>query len=192
MVKSNSFHLLLFIVSETTIPDATSEYDECIEITPALQQLNLEQIAYEASRKTTVFKNNHQIVHIGVDKAFTDRLAEEADDLKSAERNDSDVVPGIYEGGAKIWECTQDLGDYLTALDDTGRAIIDEFIDKSVLDLGCGAGLLGILALQHGSATVHFQDYVGFKIDSEFGHKLFCFFFLNRMPSCCRRLQCQT
>lgn len=109
---------------------------------------------------TTKFKNNHEIVHISVDKSLIDSLSEHAEDIKSAEENDSDVVPGIYEGGAKVWECTQDLGDYLTAPNDEGFAVIDEFVNKTVLDLGCGAGLLGILALKIGSVTVHFQDYV--------------------------------
>lgn len=31
--------------------------------------------------------------------------------------------------------------------------------NQQVLDLGCGAGILGILALKAG-ATVHFSDYV--------------------------------
>lgn len=109
---------------------------------------------------TTLFKNGQTIDHVSVDKCLIDRLSEDADDIKSAEQNDSDVVPGVYEGGAKVWECTQDLGDYLTAFDDSGCTVIDGFADKTVLDLGCGAGLLGILALKNGSSAVHFQDYV--------------------------------
>lgn len=122
--------------------------------------MNLTQSAWGEKLNSTTFKNNHEIVHISVDKLLIDRLCEDADDIKSAEQNDSDVVPGVYEGGAKVWECTQDLGDYLTTLDSNGDAVIDEFVGKSVLDLGCGAGLLGILALKIGSSTVHFQDYV--------------------------------
>lgn len=61
-------------------------------------------------------------------------------------------------GGAKVWECTDMVGEYLTRIDD-GKCLIDKFKDCSVLDLGCGAGILGILALNNG-ATVHFQDYV--------------------------------
>lgn len=56
-------------------------------------------------------------------------------------------------GGLKIWECTRDLAEFL----------ICEHINltgKRVLDLGCGAGLLGILAMQLGAESVHFQDYV--------------------------------
>ncbi|KAJ7338394.1 hypothetical protein JRQ81_011840 [Phrynocephalus forsythii] len=64
----------------------------------------------------------------------------------------SDLITGIYEGGLKIWECTFDLMDYLLEAD-------IPFAQKSVLDLGCGAGLLGILALKRQAKEVHFQDY---------------------------------
>ncbi|XP_059825148.1 histidine protein methyltransferase 1 homolog [Hypanus sabinus] len=62
----------------------------------------------------------------------------------------SDLVPGLYEGGLKVWECTVDLVEYL---DNVGLQ------GQRVLDLGCGAGLLGIAALSKGAACVHFQDY---------------------------------
>ncbi|NXD23177.1 MET18 methyltransferase, partial [Spelaeornis formosus] len=70
----------------------------------------------------------------------------------------SDLIPGVYEGGLKIWECTFDLMDFFS------KAEI-EFTNKTVLDLGCGAGLLGIVALQGGAARVHFQDYNSTVID---------------------------
>nr|XP_005492317.1 histidine protein methyltransferase 1 homolog [Zonotrichia albicollis]XP_005492319.1 histidine protein methyltransferase 1 homolog [Zonotrichia albicollis]XP_014126217.1 histidine protein methyltransferase 1 homolog [Zonotrichia albicollis] len=70
----------------------------------------------------------------------------------------SDLIPGVYEGGLKIWECTFDLMDYLTEAE-------IEFTNKTVLDLGCGAGLLGIVALQGEAARVHFQDYNSTVID---------------------------
>lgn len=56
------------------------------------------------------------------------------------------------QGGLKIWECTYDLLEY----------IIQENIKletKLVLDLGCGVGIIGLIALLKGS-FVHFQDYV--------------------------------
>ncbi|NXS98638.1 MET18 methyltransferase, partial [Jacana jacana] len=64
----------------------------------------------------------------------------------------SDLIPGVYEGGMKIWECTFDLIDYFSEAE-------IRFTNKTVLDLGCGAGLLGIVALQGGAGQVHFQDY---------------------------------
>lgn len=62
-----------------------------------------------------------------------------------------DVVGGSYEGGAKVWECTEDMLSYLQTHDSllAGRA---------VLDLGCGAGLLGAFALRQGAASASFQD----------------------------------
>lgn len=38
-----------------------------------------------------------------------------------------------------------------------------DFKDKMVLDLGCGAGVIGLIALYKNS-FVHFQDYVGIVI----------------------------
>lgn len=64
----------------------------------------------------------------------------------------SDLIPGTYEGGYKLWECTIDLLDYLS------KNIL-LFHKKSVLDLGCGTGLLGILTLIAGAQNVDFQDF---------------------------------
>ncbi|KAJ8912634.1 hypothetical protein NQ315_015146 [Exocentrus adspersus] len=68
-----------------------------------------------------------------------------------AEENHSDLLPAVYEGGIKIWECTYDVLKYF----DLNKI---EFENKSVLDLGCGSGILGIYTLAKGS-TCCFQDY---------------------------------
>ncbi|XP_067997617.1 histidine protein methyltransferase 1 homolog [Melanerpes formicivorus] len=70
----------------------------------------------------------------------------------------SDLIPGVYEGGLKIWECTFDLMDYLS---EAGIQVAG----KTILDLGCGAGLLGIAALRGKAKKVHFQDYNSTVID---------------------------
>lgn len=64
----------------------------------------------------------------------------------------SDLIPGTYEGGFKLWECTLDLLKYLSKN-------ITIFKGKSVLDLGCGTGLLGIFTLITGAQNVDFQDF---------------------------------
>lgn len=69
--------------------------------------------------------------------------------------SDSDLIPRVYEGGFKIWECTQDLADLLTSI-----IYGSEFKSKTVCDLGCSAGVLGIIALIGGAKKVDFQDYV--------------------------------
>lgn len=52
----------------------------------------------------------------------------------------NDLIPAVYEGGFKLWECTQDLLEYLI------HSLNSEFNSKSqtFLDLGCGHGLVGI------------------------------------------------
>ncbi|KAL1769688.1 histidine protein methyltransferase 1-like [Sigmodon hispidus] len=70
----------------------------------------------------------------------------------------SDLIPGVYEGGLKIWECTFDLLTYFT------KAKV-KFSGQKVLDLGCGSGLLGITASKGGAREVHFQDYNSLVID---------------------------
>ena len=55
----------------------------------------------------------------------------------------TDLLPGQYEGGLKIWECSEDLVSYLSTA--TPQALQG----KKVLELGCGAGLPGLLAFKH-------------------------------------------
>lgn len=78
--------------------------------------------------------------------------ADEEGIISKSVASHSDLIPGVYEGGLKIWECTFDLISYFS------EAKI-EFTNKAVLDLGCGAGLLGIVALKGKAEKVHFQDY---------------------------------
>ncbi|EDW11356.1 histidine protein methyltransferase 1 homolog [Drosophila mojavensis] len=74
-------------------------------------------------------------------------------DLRKSEESHSDLIAGVYEGGAKIWECTNDLLIYLSKNFEKS-----DWKEKLVLDLGCGSGLLGIYAFKCG-AKVDFQDY---------------------------------
>uniref|UniRef100_A0A1E1XIP7 protein-histidine N-methyltransferase n=1 Tax=Amblyomma aureolatum TaxID=187763 RepID=A0A1E1XIP7_9ACAR len=72
------------------------------------------------------------------------------DVLEAAEEN-LDIVPSVYEGGMKVWECSIDLAEYME-----NHLNIDD--ETKVLELGCGAGLPGLLACLKGAA-VDFQDY---------------------------------
>ncbi|XP_053690650.1 histidine protein methyltransferase 1 homolog [Sabethes cyaneus] len=78
-----------------------------------------------------------------------------AGDILSAEMNHSDLIPGVYEGGLKVWECTFDLGELIAEQGSYTKL----FKHASVLDLGCGSGILGILAIKLGATSVVFQDY---------------------------------
>merc|ERR1712243_256667 len=63
-----------------------------------------------------------------------------------------DVETDIYEGGFKLWECTLDICQYF--LKNYAKTVVG----KRVLELGCGHGLPGILALKLGCESVVFQD----------------------------------
>ena len=76
-----------------------------------------------------------------------------ADARVSSELAKSDLVSNVYEGGFKLWECAVDLAGFLAELPDAelGPA-------HRVLELGCGHGLPGLVALRRG-AQVDFVDY---------------------------------
>ncbi|KAH7521612.1 uncharacterized protein LOC107406370 isoform X1 [Ziziphus jujuba] len=70
--------------------------------------------------------------------------------------SNSDLVPGKYEGGLKLWEGSLDLVKALRSEVVNGNLALK---GKRVLELGCGHGLPGIFACLEGAAAVHFQDF---------------------------------
>merc|ERR1712029_748347 len=75
------------------------------------------------------------------------------------DQNHTDLIPGVYEGGLKVWECTEDLLRHIKA---ESRLSVEAggHSFSRVLDLGCGAGLLGIAAAKtFASKHLVFQDY---------------------------------
>lgn len=74
----------------------------------------------------------------------------------------SDIIPGVYEGGNKVWECSVDLAVLLLQ---NKHNIISPNSGK-VLELGCGHGFPGIAALRLGYQQVVFSDLNGEVIDS--------------------------
>ncbi|KAK3204201.1 hypothetical protein Dsin_018247 [Dipteronia sinensis] len=68
----------------------------------------------------------------------------------------SDLVPGVYEGGLKLWEGSLDLVKALQSEIQNGHI---SFTGKRVLELGCGHGLPGIFSCLEGAAATHFQDF---------------------------------
>ncbi|RZC48866.1 hypothetical protein C5167_017292 [Papaver somniferum] len=70
--------------------------------------------------------------------------------------SNSDLVPGKYEGGLKLWEGSLDLVRSLHSEIHGGKLSLN---GKRVLELGCGHGLPGIFTWLKGASEVHFQDY---------------------------------
>ncbi|KAF8594403.1 hypothetical protein BDV93DRAFT_565456, partial [Ceratobasidium sp. AG-I] len=78
----------------------------------------------------------------------------------------SDLVPRVYEGGMKTWECSLDLADFVLR----GQSGAGELRGKKILELGCGTAIPTLAILQSlfdqpvptGSVPdteVHLQDY---------------------------------
>lgn len=74
----------------------------------------------------------------------------------------SDLIPGVYEGGFKLWECTADLMSELLRYCSCGG---DEMRARKplkgleVLELGVGHGLLSIASAMAGAKRVTMQDF---------------------------------
>lgn len=77
-----------------------------------------------------------------------------------------DVQKGIYEGGFKIWEATNDLVDFIVQNDPLRTCIFDK-PQMRALELGCGSGLASLsliarrleLDCDPDEFVIHVQDY---------------------------------
>lgn len=73
---------------------------------------------------------------------------------------ESDIVPNVYEGGMKVWECAKGLTEFVFA----NIAAWKKDGPIKILEVGCGHGLPGIAALMSCDVSepvdVHFCDYV--------------------------------
>ena len=80
--------------------------------------------------------------------------------LLNVETNQTDIVPGVYEGGLKVWECSIDLCNYLATHSDL-------LMPRYCLELGCGHALPACLILRESlkknfESIVMFTDYNDF------------------------------
>ena len=74
----------------------------------------------------------------------------------------SDLVPGVYEGGMKLWEGCRDIITALLRLLDCPAELLPRarpLASCRVLELGCGHGLPGIAASLAGARVVVLQDF---------------------------------
>ncbi|PPQ74367.1 hypothetical protein CVT26_000685 [Gymnopilus dilepis] len=81
----------------------------------------------------------------------------------------SDLVPRVYEGGLKTWECSLDLVDYLDQLKQSSN--LTKYVGKKALEVGCGTGVPSMYILRETlslmsetespseKTEIHLQDY---------------------------------
>eukprot|EP00124_Ichthyophonus_hoferi_P005547 Ihof_evm2s833 gene=Ihof_evmTU2s833 len=81
------------------------------------------------------------------------QLAPMESGVAQALANRTDLIPRVYEGGLKTWECAIDLTQFLLM-----HYQADSMQGVRVLELGCGSALPGICLLRMG-AHVDFLDY---------------------------------
>ncbi|KAH9518380.1 Histidine protein methyltransferase 1 [Bulinus truncatus] len=107
----------------------------------------------------TIGEHSFQIVDT---KFVEEKLQSEENCIQSTQNvldavnSHSDLIAGKYEGGLKIWECGLDLVQFLSSHE---AETIVEIKGKTILELGCGAGLPGLYCLKSGAQRVDFQDY---------------------------------
>ncbi|XP_034950987.1 histidine protein methyltransferase 1 homolog isoform X2 [Chelonus insularis] len=134
--------------------DDKNEENKNLTWLPATEiEITDEQFSKKLSERDyiTITFENVELKMIKSESAILNLKAKKHDKIIKAESQHSDLIPAIYEGGLKIWECSYDLGKYFYSQNIFCK-------NSKVLDLGCGTGIIGILALLKG-CTVHFQDY---------------------------------
>ncbi|XP_013398729.1 histidine protein methyltransferase 1 homolog isoform X2 [Lingula anatina] len=121
---------------------------EAVELEYEEEKLQLEDVAME----TLTTSEGEEVKYCSAED-IQDRLNQEKTDsvIVRANSSNSDLIPHVYEGGLKVWECSVDLTHYLSGLKLAFRGL-------KVLELGCGAGLPGLYTYCQG-ALVDFQDY---------------------------------
>uniref|UniRef100_A0A0N5AGY0 protein-histidine N-methyltransferase n=1 Tax=Syphacia muris TaxID=451379 RepID=A0A0N5AGY0_9BILA len=87
-----------------------------------------------------------------VSRNLKERGYKDSEELQCIEH--SDLQQGVYEGGLKVWEGASDLCNFIDTYSDEAVCA-----GKSVLEVGCGAALPTILALQKGAKNAVVQDF---------------------------------
>ncbi|CAH8628179.1 unnamed protein product [Heterobilharzia americana] len=86
-------------------------------------------------------------------RKLTHGQGEEKSSVFDSVQAHEDVKPGLIEGGFTLWDGSKDLVHYIS------KHLMEKLYGKNVLELGCGCGLPGILAIKARARLVRFQDY---------------------------------
>lgn len=102
-----------------------------------------------------LFDARFQLISQGTPDGESEPMDSTSNDLEYLEAP-SDLVPGIYEGGLKTWECSVDLAASLSDIDPVLEG-------KKVLEIGCGTTVPSLFLLHkylHNAPPDHVQPFV--------------------------------
>ena len=137
--------------SKPTASSLTASIDQTVATSNVKQHFPLE-----------MFENGGDIVYIPTTIGmFSYKIAVIPENEDAIDKT-SDIIPGVYEGGNKVWECSIDL----TTLLREQKYNLPQPDISSVIELGCGHGFPGIAALQLGYKHVVFSDLNAEVVDS--------------------------
>ncbi len=120
------------------------------EILAAARKLSQEELV--ADQEDDVFRE-FNVLEVKNNSGEVTQLKMVADIGEWEEDSNVDIIPNVYEGGLKIWESSVDLVRFML------NGGIGKLHGKRVIELGCGHGFPGILALQNGASEVTFCDF---------------------------------
>jgi predicted nicotinamide N-methyase len=103
---------------------------------------------------------SHDWISLTDDGKTSDSLARVRERSTSSNIQGTDLIPGVYEGGDVVWECSLDLCRYLSQ----NHVQVKGF----VLELGCGHGLPGCWVLRQAKETGDDSTCVCFTDFNEF------------------------
>ncbi|CAN1228361.1 Histidine protein methyltransferase 1 homolog [Linum grandiflorum] len=147
---------MAFVNSEFKLFSAGKGFDESPSFQPAAPRPLPPSVEVLASEKTKVSSTvKCPMEQLEIDDGLT-LLKGRVRTQEIMGLPNSDLVPGVYEGGLKLWEGSLDLVKALRSEIRKGEL---SFSRKKVLELGCGHGLPGIYACLEGAMAVHFQDF---------------------------------
>ncbi|GJJ12656.1 hypothetical protein Clacol_006900 [Clathrus columnatus] len=149
-----------------SISDLISTLPSAISYSPVkIPKINSSSSATTLYRRD-LFDARYQLISEDDDSIPTDDRNNDNENLLFIDAP-SDLMPGVYEGGLKTWECSLDLAGYLASLD-LDRSVIGND-ELSILEIGCGTAIPSLYCLKYlfskppsaqtSRTIIHLQDY---------------------------------
>ncbi|KAH9835427.1 uncharacterized protein C8Q71DRAFT_119473 [Rhodofomes roseus] len=129
--------------TEHSLPDLLSNGPPSISFSP----LNIRTNAHDSLTlaRRDLFDARFQLIASEPDDMADDGTQSSTENALEFLDAPSDLVPGIYEGGLKTWECSIDLAECLHQT--LGDAPGSRLHGKKILELGCGTAVPSLYAM---------------------------------------------